>query len=145
MNMVDSGRLDDPAELAASDPGEMLRQVASAAAQVRQAQLLAAEAGLDRLARDGRPRAIVVVGGGLSGDVLAALCGRSCPVPVLGVRGPRLPGWVGAADLVLVVSGSGRSDDTLAAATDAIRRGSGLVCVGPADTPLVRIAEQGRA
>jgi glucose/mannose-6-phosphate isomerase len=145
MTLVDSGRLDDLAELTAADPGEMLRQVASAAAQVRQAQLQAAEAGLDRLARDGRPRAVVVAGRARSGDVLAALCGRSSPVPVVGVRGPRLPGWVGAADLVLAVSGSGRTEETLAVAADAVRRGSGLVCVGPPDGPLAAIAEQGRA
>ncbi len=144
MNVIDSGRLDDPAELTAADPGEMLRQVASAAAQVRQAQLAAAEAGLDRLAREGRPRALVVVGGGRSGDVLAALCGRSCPVPVVGVRGARLPGWVGAADLVLAVSGSGRTPETLSAASDAVRRGCGLVCAGPAGSPLAEVSAQGR-
>jgi len=44
--IVDSGRLDDPQALAAADPGDMLRQVASSAAQVRQARYLAGEADL---------------------------------------------------------------------------------------------------
>src|SRR6266702_1287359 len=104
MNGLDSGRLDDLAGLTAADPGEMLRQVASAAAQVRQAQVLAAEAGIARLTGEGRPRAVVVAGmggSGVAGDLLTALCARSCPIPVLSVGGHRLPGWVGAADLVI--------------------------------------------
>jgi len=150
MNTLDSGRLDDLAELTAADPGEMLRQVASAASQVRQAQILAAEAGVAELAAEGRPRAVVVTGmgaAGLTGDLVAALCARVCPIPVLSLRGDRLPGWVGAADLVIAVSGSGRTEETLATATEAIRRGSRLLCVGPLgeDVPLAGIAAQGRA
>jgi glucose/mannose-6-phosphate isomerase len=149
MNMLDSGRLDDLAGLTAADPGEMLRQVASAAAQVRQAQLLAAEAGVARLAGEARPRAVVVAGMGaaaVTGDLVAALCTRSGPIPVLPLRGNRLPGWVGAADLVVAVSGSGRTEETLATAIEAIRRGCRLLCVGPdgEDVPLAGIAAQGR-
>src|SRR5512139_1125574 len=98
MIKIDTGRLDDAEALTAGDPGEMLRQVASSAAQIREARLLAAEAGLERLAEDGRPRAIVVTGmggSGISGDVLNAVCGIGCPVPIMTVRGYRLPGWVG--------------------------------------------------
>ena len=58
----DYGRLDDPEALAEADPGEMLRHVASAAAQVREAQLLASEAGIGQIAVGGRPRAVVVAG-----------------------------------------------------------------------------------
>ncbi|MGI8328799.1 SIS domain-containing protein [Actinomadura scrupuli] len=140
--------LDDPAALAAADPGEMLRQVASAAAQVRQAQLAAAEAGLARLGHEDRPRAVVVAGmggSGISGDVLAAVCGTSCPVPVVTVRGHMLPGWVGVPDLVIAVSCSGGTEETLAVAVEAIRRGCRLVCVGAPDSPLAGIAAQGRA
>jgi glucose/mannose-6-phosphate isomerase len=140
--------LDDAASIAEGDPGEMLRQVASSAAQIRQAQLLAAEAGIGGLAADGRPRAVVVAGMGgsaISGDVLVAVCGLSSPVPVVTVRGYQLPGWVGAADLVFAVSCSGRTEETLAVAAEAVRRGCRLVCVGAADSPLQQIAVQGRA
>ncbi|MCW2937094.1 MAG: Mannose-6-phosphate isomerase [Actinomycetia bacterium] len=140
--------LDDAASIAEGDPGEMLRQVASSAAQIRQAQLLAAEAGIGGLAADGRPRAVVVAGMGgsaIAGDVLVAVCGLSSPVPVVTVRGYQLPGWVGAADLVFAVSCSGRTEETLALAAEAVRRGCRLVCVGAADSPLKQIAVQGRA
>jgi glucose/mannose-6-phosphate isomerase len=146
MNLT--GSLDDLEALTAADPGEMLRQVASAAAQVRQAQLMAAESGLARLGDDGRPRAVVVAGmggSGISGDILAAVCGNNCPVPVVTIRGYALPGWVGVPDLVIAVSGSGTTEETLAVAVEAIRRGCRLVCVGAVDSPLAEIAAQGKA
>jgi glucose/mannose-6-phosphate isomerase len=145
---ADSGRLDDPEALAAADPGEMLRQVASAAAQVREAQLLSTEAGIDRVAAGGRPRAVVVAGmggSGVAGDVLAAVCGPGCPVPITTVRGYRLPGWVGAADVVIAVSCSGSTEETLGVATEAVRRGCRLLCVGGAGSPLAEIAVQAGA
>jgi glucose/mannose-6-phosphate isomerase len=144
----DHGLLDDPEALAEADPGEMLRHVASAAAQVREAQLLATEAGIDRITLGGRPRAIVVAGmggSGIAGEVLAATCGLGCPVPITTVHGYRLPGWVGAADLVIVVSRSGATEETLGAAADAARRGCRLLCVGAGGSPLAELAVQSGA
>jgi glucose/mannose-6-phosphate isomerase len=140
--------LDDLDALTTADPGEMLRQVASAAAQIRQAQLVAAESGLARVGDEGRPRGVVVAGmggSGISGDVLAAVCGNSCPVPVVTVHGYSLPGWVGVADLVIAVSCSGTTEETLAVAVEAVRRGCRLLCVGAPDSPLAQIAAAGRA
>ncbi|MEW2354178.1 bifunctional phosphoglucose/phosphomannose isomerase [Spirillospora sp. NPDC029432] len=144
---VDSGRLDDPGAIEEADPGGMLRQVASSAAQIREARLLAAEAGIETLAEDGRPRAIVVTGmggSGISGDVLAAVCGSGCAVPVVTVRGYHLPGWVGAADLVIAVSCSGATEETLVVAAEAARRGCRLLFVGGADSPLAELAGRNR-
>ncbi|MBO2448429.1 bifunctional phosphoglucose/phosphomannose isomerase [Actinomadura barringtoniae] len=148
MSDLDPARLDDAAAIEAADQGGMLRQVASSAAQIREAARLTAEAGLDALAEEGRPRAIVVTGmggSGISGDVLAAVCGIGCPVPITTVRGYRLPGWVGAADLVIAVSCSGGTEETLAVAAEAARRGCRLLFVGGADSPLSAIAAQNRA
>ncbi|WP_433328830.1 bifunctional phosphoglucose/phosphomannose isomerase [Spirillospora sp. CA-294931] len=145
---VDPARLEDVAAIEAADPGGMLRQVASSAAQIREAQRLTAEAGIGALADDGRPRAIVVTGmggSGISGDVLNAICGDGCPVPVVTVRGYRLPGWVGAADLVIAVSCSGGTEETLAVAAEAARRGCRLLFVGGAESPLAELGAQSRA
>ncbi|MFI0367220.1 SIS domain-containing protein [Actinomadura sp. 1N219] len=144
---LDPSRLDDVAAAEAADPGGMLRQVASSAAQVREAQRAAAEAGIDRLAEDGRPRAIVIAGmggSGISGDVLAAVCGVGCAVPVTTVRGYRLPGWVGAADLVIAVSCSGKTEETLEVAAEASRRGCRLLFVGGPDSPLAELSDRSR-
>lgn len=141
-------RLDDPAGLAAADPAGMLRQVASSAAQVRTAARVTGETDLSGLVAGGRPRAIMVTGmggSGIAGEVLAAVCGPGCPVQVATVHDYRLPGWVGAADLVISVSCSGSTEETIAVTTEAVRRGCRLVCVGGKGSPLAEMAEQARA
>jgi glucose/mannose-6-phosphate isomerase len=141
-------RLDTPDVIEAADPGDMLRQVASAAAQVRTAVRSCAETDLSAFAADGRPRAIVVAGmggSGLAGEMLNAMAGLSSPVQVVVSQAERLPGWVGAADAVVAVSCSGSTPETLAIATEAARRGCRLAGVGAEGSPLHRIAEQARA
>lgn len=136
---VDPYLLDDADAIAAADPGEMLRAVSGAPAQFREAAFTATEVDLDELAQEGRPRAIVVVGMGgsaIAGDVLAAVVGINAPVGIHVHRGYGLPGWVGAADLVIAVSCSGTTEETLAATDEAMRRGCRLFAVGGGDSPL---------
>jgi bifunctional phosphoglucose/phosphomannose isomerase len=140
-------RLDTPDVIAAADPGDMLRQVASGAAQVRMALRSCAEADLSPFSAASRPRAIVVAGmggSGIAGRILGAICGPSSPVQVTTLGAPRLPGWSGAADLVIAVSASGTTPETLTVATEAARRGCPLVAVGAPGSPLHRVAEQAR-
>lgn len=140
--------LDDPAQVEAADPGGMLRQVASSAAQVRSSLLATREAGLGGVLAEGRPRCVMVAGtgpAGLAGDLLAGVCGPGCPVQIRMVRGYQLPGWVSVADLVFAVSSPGTAEETLAAASDAARRGCRLVAVGAPGSPLQGVAEQARA
>jgi glucose/mannose-6-phosphate isomerase len=109
---------------------------------------MAEEAGIARVADDGRPRAVVVTGVGtaaLAGDVLGALAGPTAPVPIMTVRGPDLPGWVGATDLVFAISHSGSTAATLAVFDEANRRGCRLVTVGAPGSPLSERAVQARA
>jgi glucose/mannose-6-phosphate isomerase len=141
-------RLDTPDVVEAADPGDTLRQVASAAAQVRTALRSCAETDLSGFAADGRPRAVVVAGmggSGLAGEMLNAMAGLSSPVQVVISQAERLPGWVGAADAVVAVSCSGSTPETLAIATEAARRGCRLAAVGAEGSPLHRVAEQARA
>jgi glucose/mannose-6-phosphate isomerase len=145
---LDLTLLDDAAALAANDPGGMLRATASAGAQVRESAALAAEANLASIADEGRPRAVVVAGVGTAartGDILETVAGPRCPVPVLSHRSAGIPGWVGAADVVIAVSASGRSPEALAAAEAAARRGSRLVAIGAPDSELQALAERARA
>jgi len=144
---VDEGLLDDPEALAAGDPGEMLRAVATSGAQVRQALRTADEGGVARLRVDGRPRAVVAAGmggSGIAGGVLAAVCGAQCPVPVVPVHGYGLPGWVGPMDLVAAVSCSGTTEETLAVVEEARRRGCRLITVGAAGSPLAELSDRAR-
>ncbi|HXZ73593.1 MAG TPA: SIS domain-containing protein, partial [Streptosporangiaceae bacterium] len=141
-------RLDTMALLTAADPADMLRQVASSAAQVRSAVRATQEADLVEVTDAGRPRAIVITGmggSGVVGDVLAAVCGPGCPAQVLPVHDYQLPAWVGATDLVIAVSCSGGTEETISAATEAVRRGCRLIGVGGEESPLAMIAQQARA
>ncbi|GAA0957249.1 SIS domain-containing protein [Actinocorallia libanotica] len=139
--MIPAGSLEDAAALEAGDPGGMLRLVASGAAHLRQAARLAEEAGLAEALRGaGRPRSVVVAGPGEAGEIVAAVCGLGCPVPVLSLTGRRLPGWVGAADLVFALG-----DAAFDLAEQGVRRGASVVGVGPADARLAQLAVQNRA
>jgi hypothetical protein len=145
---IDLALLDNAEALERNDPGGMLRATASAGAQVREAAALAAETDLSALADEGRPRAVVVAGVGTAartGDILETVAGPRCPVPVLAHRSAGIPGWVGAADVVIAVSASGRSPEALAAAEAAGRRGARLVAIGAPDTQLHALADRFRA
>jgi glucose/mannose-6-phosphate isomerase len=137
--------LDDPAQLAGRDPGGMLAEVATAGTQVRQALLSCEEARLSELAPATPPRAVVVTGmggSGVAGHVVQAAAGPDCPVPVERVRGWGLPAWVGDDDLVLAVSSSGRTAETLSCTQTALDRGASVVVVAAADSPLAELAKQ---
>ncbi len=84
-------------------------------------------------------------GSGIAGDVVAALAAPTSPAPVVVHRGPGLPGWVGAADLVIAVSCSGRTAETLSATDEAIRRGARLIGVCADESPLAKRCVQARA
>lgn len=146
--LVGDALLDDADALAAADPGGLLRAVATAGPQVREATTRSLESGVRAVAEEGRPRAVVVAGmgtAGLVGDLLASCLGPSCPVPVTVVRDFALPGWVGPLDLVVAVSCYGRTAETLAVAEEAARRGCRLLCISATGSPLHRLAVQAGA
>ncbi len=76
------------------------------------------------------PRSIVVVGmggSGILGDYLEALA--SSRIPVYTVKSPHLPGWVGDRDLVLAVSYSGNTLETLRCVEQVLARGAPVVAI----------------
>ncbi|WP_432572802.1 SIS domain-containing protein [Kineococcus sp. SYSU DK005] len=146
MSALDETLLGDGDALTAADPSGVLRSLAGAGAQVREAVELSARAGVGRLAEEGRPRAVVVAalgGASVVTDVLTALAGRGCPVPLVPRRGGPLPSWVGPLDLVVAVSMSGRAPGPLALAAEAARRGARVVTVGAEGSPLAEVGSRG--
>ncbi|MCR4400567.1 MAG: bifunctional phosphoglucose/phosphomannose isomerase [Syntrophomonadaceae bacterium] len=91
--------------------------------------------GLDLRWAEEMPRrynCIVVAGQGgsaIGGDVLRTYCQSRLPVPVLVNRDYRLPACVGPDSLVLAVSYSGNTEETLSAYVDALCRQAHLVAV----------------
>jgi hypothetical protein len=145
--------LGSPQELEKADHGGSLRLVAMGGARIRRAAALpeidpSAGQALRRLAEEGRPRALVLLGYGTGATVaglVAAVAGPGANVPILSVPGPALPGWIGSLDLVVVASTTGRSPEISAALTEAARRGCRCVVVAPPASPIGRLAEQSRA
>lgn len=145
MTNLTTSVLDDATELSRRDPGDMLSEVATAGEQVRQALVSCEQARLGELGPVTPPRAVVVTGmggSGIAGHVVQAAAGPDCPVPVERVRGWGLPAWVGEGDLVLAVSSSGRTSETLACTQTALDRGSSVVVVAAAGSPLAELAER---
>jgi glucose/mannose-6-phosphate isomerase len=68
-------------------------------------------------------------GSGISGDVLTAVASPLCPVPIVVSKDYELPGFVGPRTLVLAVSCSGSTEETLDAGTEAAHAGARLVAV----------------
>ena len=140
--VYDSDLLDNVGALEAVDRGGMLRALASAGAQIREAQTYAAEAGVAAvMAEDGRPRSVVVAalgGSAVVADLLGALAGDSSPVPVVVRHSGTMPAWVGPLDLVVAVSLSGAAGEPLALASEAARRGCRLLSVGAPGSPLAQ-------
>ncbi|MEO6997093.1 MAG: SIS domain-containing protein [Terracoccus sp.] len=142
----DEARLDDEQSVERFDRGGTLRSLAGAGAQVRMAERVSDEAGIGRLAGL-EPRGVVVAAAGGSAavaDLFDALTRGGSAVPVQACAAGPLPGWVGALDLVIAVSQSGRSSGALALAAEAGRRGASLLTVGAADSPLAQVCAQAR-
>ena len=83
------------------------------------------------------PAAVVLAGMGgsaVGGELLRGIIAGTCPVPVTRVRGFGLPTFVGPGTLVVCVSYSGDTAETLACARQAHERGASMLAVGAGGT-----------
>lgn len=95
-----------------------------------------------------RPRTVVVAGmggSGVAGDVAAVVAEEASPLPVIALHRERLPGFVGPQDLVVLVSHSGGTRETLACARQAHERGAALVAVTSGGALAEQVAAAGGA
>ena len=147
--MLDESLLDSPEGLADADHRGLLRGAAEAGARVRTAARHAAEAGVNDLKPDGRPRAVLIAGPGAAAthaaDLIGTLAGAGSPVirltptgvaPAAGALRWELPGWIGSVDLLLITTPDGTEPGLSLLAEQAYRRGCTVVAVAPARTPL---------
>jgi glucose/mannose-6-phosphate isomerase len=142
--------LDDPAELRAGDPAGMLAAFGSAGHQV-QSSYEAAKGASVPFGPDVRSVTFCGMGGSAAaGDVVAAAFADRAPVPMLTLRGYRVPAAYGTDDLAVCVSYSGNTEETVAAFAAARSRGCRTVVVcgggilaeraGEAGIPVVRVS-----
>ncbi|MFM9698090.1 SIS domain-containing protein [Streptomyces europaeiscabiei] len=152
--MLDESLLDTPEALSQADRRDLLRGAAEAGARVRTAIRLGTEAGIPDLKPDGRPRGLLIAGPGMASagvaDLLGALAGSSCPItrlhptgvaPAAGALRWELPGWTGPVDLLLVATADGSEAGLAILVEQAYRRGSTVVAVAPASTPVAEAVE----
>lgn len=143
----DDSLLDDYERLTTLDQRNLLAVTAGAGGSMRAAMDQVSDSALEQAVSEGRPRAILVVGGGGSraaGDILAAVAGSGSKVPVMTTGGPGLPGWTGPTDLVVALSASGNTPETLNVAREAARRGCRLIAVCPRGSALDELVEMTR-
>ncbi|WP_330288408.1 SIS domain-containing protein [Streptomyces sp. NBC_00576] len=152
--MLDESLLDAPEALADADRRGLLRGAAEAGARVRTAARHAAEAGINDLKPDGRPRAVLIAGPGAAAtcvaDLLGTLAGATTPVtrlaptgvaPAAGALRWDLPGWAGSVDLLLIATPDGTEPGLSLLAEQAYRRGCTVAAVAPAGTPLAETVQ----
>ncbi|MCP5026188.1 MAG: hypothetical protein GY929_07865 [Actinomycetia bacterium] len=82
--------------------------------------------------------------GGLAGDIVAAVAAPQAPVPILVHRGYSLPAFVSTSSLVLVLSATGHTEETIEATEGATRAGARLVAV-TGEGPLCELARSALA
>jgi len=90
---------------------------------------------------------VVVIGmggSGIAGDVLLAVAAPLLPVPVTVVKNYECPHFVNESSLVFAVSCSGRTEETIEAATDAALAGAKMVVVASGGE-LAHLAQSWRA
>lgn len=68
-------------------------------------------------------------GSAIGGDIVAAALNGHAGIPILVSRGYTIPSWCGRDTLVVATSYSGGTEETLSAATEAIKRGAGLAAI----------------
>jgi len=124
----------------------MVRAAGETAAQLRNGYGVGAQAG-DLPAADGvRSVAVCGVGGSaLPGDLVRALLQDRLGVPIVVSRGYRLPEFCHTDTLVVAVSYSGNTEETVGAYREAVARGCRVVAVTSGGELLARAGEDGVA
>lgn len=128
---MEHATLDDSSAIAAADPSGMLSLAGSAGRQLLEGYR--AGTSVNGLPSAEGVRSLVVCGmggSGVTGDVLRGLYGSRLAVPITVCKGYTVPESCGRDTLVLAVSFSGDTEETLAAYVDAVGRGARVVAIG---------------
>jgi glucose/mannose-6-phosphate isomerase len=139
--------LDDLASLEALDSEDVLGAVERFPEQCREAWGIGTSASGLPDATDVASVVVLGMGGsGVAGDVTQAVVEPRLPLPLRTVKGyGPLPEWIGRNTLVFAVSYSGKTEETIAALSEAHARGARAVAISSGG-PLADIArEQGVA
>jgi glucose/mannose-6-phosphate isomerase len=130
---MDQATLDDPARIAAVDRSGMLQAIAALGGQLGDGFELGRRGPIPSAWAEQALQGGVVVcgmgGSGIAGDVVGAVLADRVPGPIMVSKGFGLPGFCGPRTLVVAVSYSGNTEETLAAYHVAGERGCRTVTV----------------
>ncbi len=122
--------LDEVATLDRRDPGGMLRHVAEMPRQLEIGWGLTRDLTLPESYAGARAVAVLGMGGSaIAGDLVRGIFADRLRLPVVSVRDYELPAWVGRDTLVVAVSHSGATEETIAATSAALERRCPVVAV----------------
>ena len=136
--------LDDAETLAVIDASGMLLTLERFPQQLREA-IKIGQAPVELPVPEGL-KAVVVLGmggSGISGDVVASLVADSLSIPILSIKGYRLPRFVDKSTLVFAVSYSGNTEETLDCVEQALDRGAPVVAIASGGKLAEIAAERG--
>lgn len=139
---ADPSVLDDRRALSADGATTMLSLVRSTGRQLREGYRAGRTAA--DLPSGGSLRSVAICGmggSGVVGDVVRSLYAGRLPLPIVAVKGYELPEFCGRDTLVLAVSFSGDTEETLEAYADAVDRGCRVVAVSSGGELGVRAGE----
>lgn len=115
--------LEDAAAIKRRDPGAMLDKIGRFADQMEAAWGLSRALVMPEPHRTASAVAVLGMGGSaVCGDLVRAIFGDRLTVPIVSVRDYELPAWVGGTTLVVAVSHSGATEETLTALGTALER-----------------------
>lgn len=122
--------LDNERSFAQIDPGNMASQIARFPEACAAAWEVSRSVSLPFAYRAARSVVILGMGGSaISGDLARSLGADSASVPIEVVRGYHIPGYVDSNTLVIAISYSGNTEETLAAFDAASERTGSLIVI----------------
>lgn len=137
--------LNETAEMLKVDASQMLAATASSGAQIRRALEKLDLDALQKVKTWGKPRSVVITGvggSGISGRIAQSLAHVASSIPVVAVGGFSLPTWVGPQDVVIALSASGGTEETIAGALEAGRRGAQVIAITTPGSKLDSVLDQ---
>jgi len=138
--------LDDPALLRRHDPGAMADRIAELPDSIVKAWQAARDF---RVPQEFRSVSSVVItgmgGSAIGGDLVRSLAEAESPIPVVVQRGYDLPAFAQSDTLVVAISHSGGTEETLSQVDQALSRGCKLLAITSGGTLLNKARSAGAA
>ena len=124
-------------QLKNNDPNGMLERVRALPDQIREAMDICKEMRLSKKLMERKFGNIVLCGMGgsaITGDIVASLLSSVLPIPFSVIRNYHLPAYVGKDTLLILVSYSGNTEETISCMREGINRNAGIFGISSGGT-----------